>query len=107
MRQQTAVKAATKWMQFSGNQPGMVPAGTDGSTKDVQVYENVMAIVQTDYDHAQLQVGTLIRVGDVWRTIDVPQPVAEGQPETAATGFFFRVDPEQRTFPAGRRERSE
>ena len=37
----------TKWVQFGGNQPGVVPAGTNGSVRDVAVYENVLAMVQT------------------------------------------------------------
>ena len=44
--EQKGVKAGTKWMQFSASRPGMVPAGTAGSTKDLQVYENVVAITE-------------------------------------------------------------
>ena len=69
----------------------MVPAGTDGSTKDVRVYENVMAIVESDGQHRQVQIGTLVQVGDEWRVIDLPQIAAEGQAEAAPAGFFFRA----------------
>ena len=54
-------------VQFSGNKPGVVPAGTDGSTKDLRVYENVVAIVETAGKHGQVQIGTLVQVGDCWR----------------------------------------
>lgn len=87
--QQKVVTPATRWLQFSGNQPGVVPAGTDGATKDVRVYENAMAIVETAGKHAQVQIGTLIEIGPVWRVIDVPQATAEGAPDLAASGFFF------------------
>ena len=33
--------AIATWVQFSANRPGVVPAGTDESTKDLRVYENV------------------------------------------------------------------
>ena len=35
--EQKMIQRATKWMQFSASQPGIVPAGTTGSTKDLQV----------------------------------------------------------------------
>ncbi len=89
--QQKAVGPKTKWSQSSANQPGIVPAGTDGSAKDLQVYENVLAMVQTESEHGQVQIGTLVRVGDAWRAIDAPQPAAEGQADLAASGLFFRV----------------
>ena len=90
LARQNGITPATKWIQFSGNRPGVVPAGTDGSTKDLRVYENVVAIVQTGEQHGQVQIGTLVEVGNVWRVIDVPQPTTDGQGQLASSGFFFR-----------------
>ncbi|MHC4399623.1 MAG: redoxin domain-containing protein [Planctomycetota bacterium] len=87
---QKEVTGTTKWVQFSGSRPGVVPAGTNGSTKDLRVYENVVAIVQTGGEHGQVYVGTLVGLGDVWRAIDVPRPISEGEDDLAAAGFFFR-----------------
>jgi thiol-disulfide isomerase/thioredoxin len=78
------------WEQFSGNRPGIVPAGADDSSKDLRVYENVMAIVQTAGKHNQVQIGTLIQLGDCWKTIDLPRDAGEGQSEAVAGGFFFQ-----------------
>jgi len=94
--QSKAVTAQTKWVQFGGSQPGIVPAGSDGSAKDVQVYENVLAVVQTGSEHGQIQIGTLVKVGEAWKVIDAPQPVVEGQTDLAASGFFFRAPQRQR-----------
>jgi thiol-disulfide isomerase/thioredoxin len=90
LSQQKVVTSSTRWLQFSVAQPGIVPAGTDGSTADVLVYENASAFVETDGKHGQVQIGTLIKVGDAWRVVNVPQVVQEGQ-ELAATGFFFQA----------------
>jgi len=68
-----------------------VPAGTDDSTRDIEVYENVVAIVETGDKHTQVQIGTLIRIGNTWKTIDPPVISGEGQPEIAAAGFFFQA----------------
>jgi len=80
-----------KWIQFSGTRPGLVPAGTEGSTKDVEVYEGVVAIVQSGSDHAEVPVGTLVRVGQAWRLIDAPELESAGHNEALAQGIFFRT----------------
>jgi thiol-disulfide isomerase/thioredoxin len=70
---QQVVTPQSKWISFGGMQPGLVPAGTDDSTSDINVYENVMAMVETDgKPAASLSVGTLVRVGETWRLIDLP-----------------------------------
>lgn len=94
--QSKTVTSQTRWVQFGGSQPGVVPAGTDGSARDVQVYENVLAVVQTGSEHGQIQIGTLVKVGEAWKVIDAPQPVVEGQTELASAGFFFRAPQHQR-----------
>jgi len=88
---QKTITPESKWVQFSGSRPGVVPAGSDDSTRDIEVYENVVAIVQSGDKHTQVQIGTLIRVGDTWKTIDPPVIGGEGQPEVAAMGFFFQA----------------
>jgi peroxiredoxin/TolA-binding protein len=89
--QQQDVNRETKWLQFNGHRPGIVPAGTDGSTKDLSVYENVICIVERDGKHGQVQIGTMIRSGDAWRIVDAPQLVFADTP-VAHAGFFFRAN---------------
>jgi len=86
---QKSVTAKTKWVHFGGSLPGAVPAGTDDSTADVLVYENVVAIVETDGQQGQVQIGTLIRVGDVWRLVDVPRVTSDDGTELADDSFTF------------------
>ena len=97
--QQKTVVAGTEWVQSSALRPGVVPAGKDGSTKDVKVYENVVAIVRTAQKHDQVQIGTLVEVGDVWRVIDIPQPVSDGTSEPADSGFFYHASMAMRSTP--------
>jgi thiol-disulfide isomerase/thioredoxin len=89
---QKAIPPEAKWLQFSGSRPGVVPAGTDDSTRDVEVYENVVAIAQVGEKNVQVQIGTLLRVGKTWKTIDAPAISSDG-PEIAARGFFFQASP--------------
>lgn len=82
---QTLITDKTNWVDFGGSHPGIVPAGTDESASDLITYENAVAMLDTAGKSGQLQVGTLVRVGDVWRILDVPAT----EPNQAATGTFF------------------
>ncbi|MGA2032910.1 MAG: thioredoxin-like domain-containing protein [Thermoguttaceae bacterium] len=97
---QRTILPDSKWVQFSGGKPGIVPAGAEGSGSDLRVYENVVAIVQSGEKHVQLQIGTLVQVGEVWKVIDAPVLAGEGATETAAGGFFFQATPAARTAAA-------
>ncbi len=86
-RSQTAVGPKSQWIHFGGSRPGVIPAGTEGSTKDVYLYDNVSAIVDTEGKHAQIAVGQLVRVGEAWRLIDLPANLVEGE----VNGYFFQA----------------
>jgi thiol-disulfide isomerase/thioredoxin len=90
-RRQKSITAKTNWIHFGGTRPGTVPAGVDGSTKDLLVYENVLAMIETAGTHGQVQVGTLVRAGDVWRVIDLPRVAGDESSEVADAGFFFKA----------------
>ena len=89
---QKLISTGSQWIHFGGSRPGIIPAGTDGATKDIVVYDNVTAVVETpagtDKKHAQLMIGSLVRVGDGWRLIDLPTSLA-ANPEGASLGYFF------------------
>jgi thiol-disulfide isomerase/thioredoxin len=80
--------ASARWLQSSGGMPGVVPAGTDGSQKDLMVYENIAAVFQAGGESGEVLLGTLVRVGDAWRLIDAPH-LAAGDQASVAGGFFF------------------
>lgn len=61
----------SKMVFFGGGRPGLVPPAGDGSN-DILVYEGVTAMVDTAGKAGQVEIGTLIRVGDSWRAIDLP-----------------------------------
>src|SRR5690348_7046843 len=47
VKSQKAINADSDWSSFGSSKPGLVPSGTEGSTKDIVVYENVSAVVET------------------------------------------------------------
>lgn len=81
----------SKWVHFGSSRPGVVPSGTEDSTRDLTVYENVIAMVEAEGKSSQVQIGTLIRVGDLWRIVAAPEPLGDQQTELASSGFFFKT----------------
>ena len=102
---QKIVTPRSEWIHFGGSRPGVVPAGKDGSTKDLTVYDNVAAVVETDGKHAQLAIGTLVKIGDTWRIFDLPKNLSGDQLANAPTGYFFQASltrrPDTQETPAG------
>lgn len=91
LKTQEVVESGTEWVNFGGRRPGVVPAGTDGVEKDLHIYENVAAVVERGGEHDQVVIGTLVRLDDVWRVIDLPQSFSDAQAGTGAAGFFFQA----------------
>lgn len=87
-QRQKAVAQDARWVQFAASSPGVVPAGTEGSTKDVIVYENAVAMFEQQSGSGQMMVGTLIRVGDAWRLVELPS-LGDGNTLAQTTGNFF------------------
>ena len=81
-RTQKLVGSDSKWLQFGATHPGVIPAGSDGATKDLLAYDNTVAIIETGGKHGQVSIGTLIRVGDGWRVVDIPK-------RESSAGFFY------------------
>jgi thiol-disulfide isomerase/thioredoxin len=86
---QTALTPSARWVQFASSTPGIVPQGTDASTKDIKVYENAVAMFDDAEKGGQVLVGTVIQVGDAYRLIDLPQVLSEDQPLVQSGGVFF------------------
>ena len=88
-KRQRAVGSSAEWVQFASSPPGIVPAGTDGSTSDLIVYENAVAMFEQDDRSGQLMVGTVIKTGPTWRIVDLPSVGGDGDTLSQAAGNFF------------------
>ena len=89
--EQKGIKADSQWVHFSGGTPGLVPAGTDGSKKDLVIYDQTLVVIEAAGAATQLNLGTMVRVGQGWKLIDLP--VLAGEMETAdrSGGRFFQA----------------
>ncbi len=88
-KSQQAVGRDAKWVQFAAATPGVVPSGTAGSSKDITVYENAVAMFEDADGSGQLLVGTIVRVGDAWRIVDLPSIGEDGEAVAQSSGNFF------------------
>lgn len=88
-QQQKAVGPETRWLHFGASPPGVLPAGFDGSTRDVTVYDHVSAIIETAGKSEQIAIGTLVSFAGGWRLIGLPNSLA-GDQAVDASGYFFQ-----------------
>lgn len=71
----SSITSDSKWMRYDGGSPGIIPAESGKAGKDIFVYENVMAIIETNQKAGLVQIGELIRVGETWKLTQLPQPL--------------------------------
>lgn len=86
---QTIVTNETQWVQFGGVRPSTVAESTPGVEQPLSIYDNVAAVITTGDKPAQIALGTLIKIGENWRMVELPQPVTAGE-AIAVGGLFFR-----------------
>ena len=56
---QKVVTPQSEFADFYRTRPATIPAGTEGSTKDVTIHDNASALVTTGDKHEQIYLGTL------------------------------------------------
>ncbi|MDA1164269.1 MAG: redoxin domain-containing protein [Planctomycetota bacterium] len=71
------VSSKSKWNRFDAAMPGVIPKDDGKANVDLIVYEGAMAIVETAGQHGFVQLGEMMRFGDVWKLTSIPRP-AEG-----------------------------
>ncbi len=94
---------STVWLQLNSALPHLIPADS-GLKQDLVLYENAMIFAGSPTNQASsgkmafLQVGEMIKVGDVWKIVDLPRAIDPGKNEPVATveggirSWVFRND---------------
>jgi Thioredoxin-like len=88
---QKIISKTTKWASFGGGKPGAITNLSTESTPDIVVYDNVAAMLETDGKHAQVAIGTMVKIGEGWRVIDVPRNLLDENNSNSLAGFFFQA----------------
>jgi len=84
------LNAQSKWVRFDAQMPSTIPEDDEKATGDLQVYENSMAIIETQGKFIGVQIGEVVRVGEVWKLTQVPQPIEENVVHVTAGGILMQ-----------------
>lgn len=74
-----------RWIKLDSSTPGLIPADEEKADQDVRVHENAVAIIDVGGQTHLAQIGEIVRVGEVWKLTQVPQPI-EGENFQIASG---------------------
>lgn len=86
MAKSRVLNSQTKWIRFDAQMPSTIPEDEEKASGDVQVYENAMSIIELKGKFYGVQIGELVRVGEVWKLTQVPQPIEETSGVTTTAG---------------------
>ena len=91
-RSQRSITTSSKWVYAGNGWPSMVAAGQVGKT-DIVVYNHGAGFFETPGKSTteQLALGTLIKVGDVWRLVELPE-IYNGNALSNGGAFFQTGD---------------
>ena len=90
LRNSRSVNIQTTWMQFECSMPAVIPVDDGKADRDLTVYENAMVIVQTGSKTAFVQIGEMIRVGEVWKLTQIPLPLEGESVQVTAGGVLMQ-----------------
>lgn len=90
VRNQKTINASSKWIHSGNGMPSMAVADGKELRNDLICYDHATSVYQTGNNVATLALGSVVRVGNVWRLMELPQFV-EGSKPIINGGVFFPI----------------
>ncbi len=85
------LSSQSRWRNFdSSSPPGTIPVEDGKATQDLTVYANAMAIIETGGKTGFVQIGEMVRVGDVWKLTQIPHPLEGDSPQVSVGGILMQ-----------------
>src|SRR5690606_9084815 len=87
---------ATVWSRFDGTLPHVIPADV-GVKEDLVLYENAFVFAAPPGDQgdpmamAYLQAGDVVKIGDTWKFVSLPQAINPSEPATIVADAGIRA----------------
>ena len=78
VREQTSISQSSEWINSGNGQPSLAPAGAELS-KDLICHDHASSVFESGSGTDTLALGTLVKIGDVWRLMELPQVVPRGK----------------------------
>ena len=73
-----SINAKTQWLRFDSEMPRLINTDEGKASKDLTIYQNVMAIVDNDGKRGFVSLGEMLLVGSTWKLTALPRPM-EGE----------------------------
>lgn len=96
MSKSKVLTSQSRWMRFDAQMPGVIPADEGKARNDLYVYENAMVVIETggsasgQGQPALVQIGEMVRVGEVWKLTKVPTPIEANSTSITAGGILMQ-----------------
>ncbi|MFT5300684.1 MAG: hypothetical protein ACI87E_003115 [Mariniblastus sp.] len=87
IRTQKAITKRSSFIDAGNGRPQTLVAGTFESQRDLTIYDQASAFFESESAN-QLTLGSLVRAGEVWRMIELPEVVDSSQPLSNGGAFF-------------------
>lgn len=84
---QKAIASKSEFLYFGTGRPSALAAGSEGNQQDLLFYDHASALFQTEKEFGNLAIGTLLKVGDCWRAVELPGLIESGK--AVANGGLF------------------
>ena len=94
--QEIKLSANARLGQFFPQRPATIPAGTNGSAKDLTFHPNP-AIQVNEGDGIYLLLGSMVKMGDTWKILEVPALYESNRKQTIGPLDDGDVPPELQT----------
>ena len=85
-----ALAAGTRWIRFDCSQPGLIPADEGKATGDLEVYESALAIIDAGGKSGLVQIGEVVKVGQVWKLTSLPKPLIGDTVQLTSGGVLLQ-----------------
>ncbi len=86
-RQQKVIDRQSKFLDAGNGRPQLMAGGSFGNRRDLVIYDQASCFFESEKGN-QIALGSLVRVGNVWRMVDLPEIVDPNTPLASGGAFF-------------------
>lgn len=90
-RGQSTISSKSKWVYAGNGQPAAMPAG-NGNKTDLVIYDHASGFFDNGSTTNQIALGSMVKVGDAWRLVELPELVDPKKPLENGGVFFPRSE---------------
>lgn len=88
---QSTIGPKSKWVYAGNGQPASMAAG-NGNQKDLVIYDHASGFFDNGSTTQQIALGSMVKVGDSWRLVELPEIVDPKKPLENGGVFFPREE---------------